>query len=87
MWNSYVGALLVILAAVGIVMNKTRKQKLGIKQQKPLINFGDCACCCRPQQGDDGGGEMDASKSAKDERGPGSLLKKKAKAQTTAKAE
>lgn len=57
-WNNYVGAVLVIAAAIGIVMNKTRKQKLGITQQKPLINFGDCACCCRPQEGDDGGGEV-----------------------------
>jgi len=74
-WNNYVGALLVIAAAVGIVMNKTRKEKLGIKQQKPLINFGDCACCCRPQEGDDGGGEI-----AHDDP---SLKKLKAKAHTT----
>lgn len=83
-WNSYVGALLVILAAIGIVMNKARKQKLGIKQAKPLINFGDCACCCRPQKGDDGGGEEDASKSKAEERNPKSLLKTKSKAKTEA---
>jgi hypothetical protein len=57
-WNSYVGALFVIIAAIGIVMNKTRKEKLGIKQAPPLINFGDCACCCRKQASDDGGGEI-----------------------------
>ena len=49
-WNNYVGATLVIGAAVGIVLNKSRKQKLGIKQAKPLLDFGDCSCCCRQKE-------------------------------------
>ena len=47
-WNSYVGALLVILSAVGIVLNKGRKERMGVLQQAPLLKFGDCACCCGP---------------------------------------
>ena len=58
-WNSYTGAVFVILAAVTIVVNKSRKEKLGVQQQRPILKLGDCACCCGPADefdGDTGGG-------------------------------
>lgn len=67
-WNSYVGALLVILSAIGIVLNKGRKEKLGVLQQAPLLKFGDCACCCGPDDLDGADGEVSHAHNARHHR-------------------